>query len=372
MPSPQVQNDFAPASLATSGEDAAVATSQAKAHGNLSKLMLDIAEARRLIRHNESLLQELHARLQRELAPIEKEYQDVRIETLRVLGGHLKKSRLKKREARQLREALCEFADELEESYGVDLETERVTLLDQEFMSEEEERLLDELEAAFDSQMDGFFKNRAGESSGERNRTRGADSSEYGDFETDRMESGPKRRRKTQGAKNKTAGKQNEEQGLAGDIRALYLLLARALHPDKESDSDRRLEKTAWMQKVTVAYASRNLADLLDILAQNPLESVGPYLSQAPLKMVQGFAKRLRRELTSLKKQAEGVWNNLHPHFRNCVNSQGLNDKQINRHKSETRKQVRFLKTRLDIYRSPEGFQEFLGLLGKYDWRHLM
>lgn len=48
-------------------------------------------------------------------------------------------------------------------------------------------------------------------------------------------------------------------------IRAVFRKLASALHPDREPDPQERVRKTALMQRVNVAYAARNLLDLLQL-----------------------------------------------------------------------------------------------------------
>jgi hypothetical protein len=159
-----------------------------------------------------------------------------------------------------------------------------------------------------------------------------------------------------------------EETAFGGDIRALYLLLARALHPDKEADPARQKEKTAWMQKVTAAYGARDLAKLLDILAQDPLGSVGPYLSAAPLAAVNGFAKRLRRELAALRAKAEAGHSGVHVTLRRFLGSQGINEGEVKRYAAEMKKEVRFVKERNEWYRERSAVEEMLKAMGG-DWR---
>ena len=372
-PRPDLRPDASGASALTlSGEEVSSETGHSKTLRSLSKLMADIAEARQRMVRNAALTEGLFDRLERELRPLENQFIEARIETLRVLGGCLKQPWLKKRDAKRLREALCELADELETGYGAHLETERITLLGQEYMSEAEEREFDAMEALFQAKMEAFFNNAA---TGTRpgGGDPGGHESRIDEPSRQDPEDGPKRRRKAgSGPDAKGAAKAKEEETLAGDIRALYLLLARALHPDKETDEDRRREKTAWMQKVTAAYGERKLADLLDIMARNPLDSVGPYLSQAPLKTVQGFAKRLRRELASLRRQAEDAWKGVPPEIRVMFGPEGVNEKVFKAHLTASRNQVKSAKARLESYRNRETVEELVVLLRKYDWQGLM
>lgn len=356
------------------GEEVSAETGHSKTLRNLAKLMAGIAEARQRVVRNETLVQDLIDRLDRELRPLQNQYMETRIETLRVLGACLNKPWLKKRDAKRLREALCGLADELEEEFGVDLEAERTTLLGQEYMSEEEEREFDAVQEMIHASMDAFLNNSAPGSRPGGGHPGGPES-RVDETSLHDPEDGPKRRRKAgagAGADAKGAAKAKEEEAMAGDIRALYLLLARALHPDKEADEGRRREKTAWMQKVTAAYGERKLADLLDIMARNPLDSVGPYLSQAPLKTVQGFAKRLRRELTLLRKQADAPRYGMPPEIRVMLGPEGVNEKPFKAHLAGARKQVKFVKERLESYRERATVEELVVMLRKYDWQGLM
>lgn len=355
-----------------SDKEVSAETGHSKILHNLAKLMADIAEARRRIVRNEALAQELIDRLAKELRPLQDQYLEARIETIRVLGRCLIQPWLKKRDAKRLREALCELADELEEGFGADLETERTTLLGQEYMSEAEEREFDAMEALIQAQVDAFF-NRASSGAHPGEGNPGGPESRVDEPSMQGPEDGSKRRCKAgAGPDAKGAAKAKEEETLAGDIRALYLLLARALHPDKETDEKRKREKTAWMQKVTAAYGERKLADLLDIMARNPMDSVGPYLSQAPLKTVQGFAKRLRRELASLRRQAEEPRHGVPAEIRAMLGPEGVNEKAFKAHLAGARKQVKFVQARVESYRKRETVEELVVILRKYEWQGLM
>ena len=355
--------DQSPASnaigLALLKEQASTATGNSKSLHGLSKLMLDIAEARQKILTNQAQIDTFHERMFRELKPIGDQYLATRIETLQVLAGYLTTTWIKKREAKRLHQVLCEMADDLEDEFGVDLDLERTTLLGQPLLSDEDRKAFKQMEEFFHAEFEDLFTQGNGPQSKPNER------SEWGDEEE------PRQHRK-KGAHAKGPLKPKGEEALSGDIRALYLLLARALHPDKESDEARKQEKTTWMQKVTVAYGARNLADLLDIMARNPLDAVGPYLSQAPLKTVQGFAKRLRRELTVLRKQANSVWDSVPYDFQHVIGPEGVNEKALKGLISEERSRVKFAKKQLEAHRIRSNVERFLPMLGKRDWRGLI
>jgi hypothetical protein len=163
-----------------------------------------------------------------------------------------------------------------------------------------------------------------------------------------------------------------QEQSLSGDIRALYLILARALHPDKESNPALREAKTVWMQKVTAAYAKRDLAMLLDILARNPLEAVGPYLAEAPRKTLQGFAKRLRREQAALAILAAKAGEWLHPGFARFLKDGAPDEARIARHTADLSRLVKLSRQRATVYRTRAGTEELVEGLKRHPWEDLL
>ncbi len=318
----------------------------------LSGLLRDIAACRADLALRESVRADLERRLLSDLRPLEEQMLGIRIDTFRVLGKHLRAGWLGKRDRKQLELALLDLANELEEGFGVDLGADRHRYLEEETFSTRDIG-------------DDYTDNPEEEEEDAEDRA----SSRYreSDFQGTR-ESG----NGSQGPAQAAPRSAPKEEAIAGDIRALYLMLARALHPDKESDPSRRGEKTAWMQKVTAAYGSRDLAGLLDILGQNPLDAVGPYLSQAPLKTVQGFAKRLRRELEILRGRLEGLEANLDPFIKPFLKNGAVNETAYGIHLAQARKDLKFMKQRRDAYRTTAGVQGLVVALRSHAWRELM
>lgn len=360
---------------------------QRKSQSSVVRLLRDIAACREDIQRREAFAAELEARVHRELEPLESQMAKVRLETFRILVGHVQADRLRKRARERLVEALCEFADELAYEHGFDVEKEMRSIIPEDEFEEAEEFMAALFDGPEDSENPGRpggpgstgASGRSGPSgsagaSGSAN-SRGRPEIPDDPFGLgDEIREGSRRRgRKPQGAKSKAALKREaDEASLAGDIRALYLLLARALHPDKESDAARVAEKTAWMQQVTSAYQARDLGRLLDILARNPLDAVGPYLSSAPAKTVQGFAKRLRRELEGLRRKALQVGEHFHPVFADFVRKGRVDEAEFRRFQGEMKRKLRFFKERRDAYREVPAVMEMLGLLKQMDWRFLM
>jgi hypothetical protein len=335
-----------------SGDDASRPPDRGKALNGLAALMHDISKCRADLVRRESLVSDLQRRLQTELRPMEEKIIEIRIDIFRVLGKHLKAGRLNKRAHKVLELALYDLADDLEKEYGVDLRADRNRIFEEEFPREAGEG-------------DAAGEEEDADPYGE---DPGSASYRESDFARSASDAGGAR----PGPKSKAQRKQElRDESIVGDIRALYLMLARALHPDKETDPSRRLEKTAWMQQVTAAYANRDLARLLDILATNPLEAVGPYLSQAPLKTVQGFAKRLRRELDALRTRLADLDWGVGP-LSVFIKGGKVNEAAYNSHLAAVRKDLKSMKRRRDLYRTSQGLMELLEALKTHGWRDLM
>ncbi len=355
--------------------------------GELDALMRDISACRADLLRRETAVADLQRRLQAELQPLRDAMLDARVETFRVLGKHLRAGWLNKRAHKTLELALYDLANELEAHFGVDLGADRRLVFAEEGIPVENARFADEDDEDMDADGDGeaegdgsyreedFDDVREGRGEWAERRARntkgtGGRAGAQGDAGPDGADGGRSGGKGAGG--QRPASEKSKDEALAGDIRALYLMLARALHPDKESDPARLADKTAWMQKVTAAYAARDLARLLDILAANPLDAVGPYLSQAPLKTVQSFAKRLRRELDALRRRLAYLEASLDPLLGSLMKHGAVNEIAYGILLSQARKELKFMKQRRDIYRTTQGLNGLVDALRSHDWRELM
>jgi pyruvate/2-oxoglutarate dehydrogenase complex dihydrolipoamide acyltransferase (E2) component len=120
------------------------------------------------------------------------------------------------------------------------------------------------------------------------------------------------RQRERQRAQRKAASRRARQQAqpqqadASQSIRDVYRKLASALHPDREQDLAERARKTALMQRVNQAYATKNLLDLLQLQLE---------IEQIDVKSIQTMGEdRLRRynevlaeQLADLQKETAGV-----------------------------------------------------------------
>lgn len=109
---------------------------------------------------------------------------------------------------------------------------------------------------------------------------------------------GERRKSSKQRAREQREQQQQAEQ--LKTVRGLYLSLAKALHPDTETDPDKKAQKEDLMRRVTAAYAGKDMAALLRlemewlVQARHNLAS----LSQAKLKV---YIASLREQVTELE-----------------------------------------------------------------------
>ena len=85
-----------------------------------------------------------------------------------------------------------------------------------------------------------------------------------------------------------------------------------------------------------------------------------------------GLFAGLRRELASLRRQADDAWNGMPPEIRALFGPEGVNEKVFKAHLAGARKQVKFAKARLESYRDRATVEELVVILRKYEWRGLM
>lgn len=361
-----------PAGLPTAGEIPSTPPGQGKVLRTLSELMRDISSVRADLQRREASISDLQRRFHSELQPLKNAMVDVRVDSFRVLGKHLRAGWLNKRAYNVLEMALYDLANELEAEYGVDLREDRNRVFeDGETGPDGSGSESSEAGADEDDVDPGLYREEDFiEAPEDRGGRASSDSQDAGASRRGRARQDPGG--EAGGGDAKAPRPDNRDEAIAGDIRALYLMLARALHPDKEGDPARLEEKTAWMQKVTAAYAERDLAKLLDILARNPLDAVGPYLSQAPLKTVLGFAKRLRRELEMLRHKLAYMEAALDPFLAAFLKNGAVNETAYGILLSEVKRDLKFMKQRRDVYRTTQGLNALVAALRNQGWRELM
>jgi len=78
-------------------------------------------------------------------------------------------------------------------------------------------------------------------------------------------ESARRARKPTKAQLKKELQQQEAEEARKRDLKSLYKQLAKVLHPDLETDPERKLQKEEWMKRLTTAHAAADLRELLAI-----------------------------------------------------------------------------------------------------------
>ena len=78
-------------------------------------------------------------------------------------------------------------------------------------------------------------------------------------------ESARRARKPTKSQLKKELQLQEAEEAKKRDLKSLYKQLAKVLHPDLETDPERKLQKEEWMKRLTTAHAASDLRELLAI-----------------------------------------------------------------------------------------------------------
>lgn len=96
---------------------------------------------------------------------------------------------------------------------------------------------------------------------------------------------------------------QDAEEAKRRDLKSLYKQLAKALHPDLESDPLRRAQKEEWMKRLTTAHASGDLREMLWI----EMEWLGvesSNLATASDEKLKVYCAVLKEQIAEIKEQA--------------------------------------------------------------------
>jgi hypothetical protein len=110
--------------------------------------------------------------------------------------------------------------------------------------------------------------------------------------------------------RKKTATQQKTdalEQDANGALRTIYRQLASALHPDRETDPEEQLRKTALMKDANTAYQRRDLLALLELQLKADL---------VDSTHIAGMAKEKLNALTTLLRERVGVLQSEFEQFR--------------------------------------------------------
>ncbi|MGI4871572.1 MAG: hypothetical protein ACRYFX_10385 [Janthinobacterium lividum] len=245
-------------------------SAHSKAQKEFNRLTKRIAKLEKDVATFREAASKLRQRVQTEYRPLQAEHNNQRAALVRILDhayGHYK---LTKGEKNKIESLLLDGCYDLLERGHADLQP----IFDkyEDPMSEEEEKQADQevaemMKAMFSQQFGIKFDPDVDVSSPEKmqaymDQKMAEQEAEYEAEEQRREEARAKRKKspKQQAAEEK---KQAEEKSITKAVRALYLDLVKALHPDREPNEAEKARKTELMQRVTTAYEAGELLTLL-------------------------------------------------------------------------------------------------------------
>ncbi len=112
----------------------------------------------------------------------------------------------------------------------------------------------------------------------------------------------PVARPKSEKAQARAAKKLLAAQQATRSVRAVYLDLVKAFHPDREPNPAEQVRKTAIMQRVTAAYEANDLLALLT-LQIDLLQHKAGYLNTAPDAQLRAYNRLLAEQVADLEAQ---------------------------------------------------------------------
>ncbi|MEI6139848.1 MAG: J domain-containing protein [Mariniphaga sp.] len=119
-------------------------------------------------------------------------------------------------------------------------------------------------------------------------------------------------RKKTKKQQEKEDAEKAEEELKTKSIRSIYITLAKILHPDTETDDEKKLEKEELMKKVTVAYDQKDLTTLLK-LEMEWVHKTSEHLEKLSEDKLKIYISTLKQQVIEL--QNERVQMAYHPRF---------------------------------------------------------
>ena len=107
-----------------------------------------------------------------------------------------------------------------------------------------------------------------------------------------------------------------EEELKTKSIRSIYITLAKILHPDTETDDEKKLEKEELMKKVTVAYDQKDLTTLLK-LEMEWVHKTSEHLEKLTEEKLKIYISTLKQQVMEL--QNERMQLAYHPRYESIA-----------------------------------------------------
>ncbi|WP_240163680.1 hypothetical protein [Spirosoma taeanense] len=250
-----------------------------------NRLTNEIGELEQRIRHFRTVATTLQQRIYTEYEPLLREYNQLRVNLVRLFDRAYEQPDTSRPEKRKLAELIVNLASELVDDYGLD----ELTPILHKYAADApsttgQEQLISYQEPPAEERVQP---------------------------KTDEGTPDAEEPQKAKSAKQqkREARKQIEERNITKAVRTLYMDLVKAFHPDREPDEAEKIRKTGIMQRVTEAYQKSDLLALLRLqlefnrIDQQHLEKLADEQLKYYNKILQQQADELTTEFTALQHQ---------------------------------------------------------------------
>lgn len=169
-------------------------------------------------------------------------------------------------------------------------------------------------------------------------------------------------RPKSQKQQEKEEKQKAEEQKLTKSVRAVYMDLVKAFHPDREKDEIEKVRKTELMQRVTQAYNENNLMALLklqmefDRIDQEHLERLADEQLLYYNKVLKQQADDLEQEKFDLIRELASLAN-MSPYQINSVETVAF---KFNQDVRDFKRELKKTKSEIELWNDPVKVKAFL------------
>ena len=341
-----------------------------------NRLTSKIAETREQIAVLDEMGQRIKQRAALEMKPLVEKHQAHRADTVRLLDRMFRHYKFSKTEARKLRHIILGMSldlvqagfEDLKEIFNfhspdqdadaVHAEAEEVNMA---MMKEMASRMYD-IEIDDDADVDtpeklqAYLEQKLAEREAEEEL---AQKKKGGRAEKPKTAQQLKAEAKRAAQEEK---RKEEEKKISQSVRAVYMDLVKAFHPDREPDEAEKVRKTAILQRVTAAYEANDLLALLQL--QLELERIdGDHLNELADDKLRYFNKSLSSQLEELKDQLWNLERQL-AQLANIGHYGYFNPKQVewefDKNLREIKKEIKRIKQDLQILRDPEVLKDWL------------
>lgn len=241
-----------------------------KAQKQFNNLIKKIEEQKKLLLEWQDTLPPYNQRLIEAYTPLMTKFNNQRIEWLYLLDSAYHSKKFNNADKKKLHHLLSELSHDLVVNHG----KEELIELYNDYAEQDE---IDDETVAQDIEDDDFE---------EQNRAA---------LEREAAKQAKKAAKQLE----KHAKQQQEQEKISKSIQSVYRQLVASLHPDREPDEQERERKTKLMQKVNVAYAKKDLLQLLEL--QLAIEQIDQLqLNNIAEDRLKHFNKVLQKQLNEL------------------------------------------------------------------------